>query len=201
MDRNQIIRRVRIKLDEVAPFDGPEVVSNPLIESCLNEASDALLLAAPTHIHPSPFDFSGNAVIPVDTTTAMIHLPDDYLRLVSVQLNKWRRAVTTAQVEGSNTHSKQHNPYARGGTWKPVVIQRFENSIRKHVLQFYSSYDGDFTIKHALCLNRTLPENLPEIYIEPLSLMAGAMALDVMADERAQILRAELDQWIKLRIL
>lgn len=201
MDRNQIIRRVRIKLDELAPFDGAEVVSNPTIESCLNEASDTLLMAAPTHIHPSPYDFSGNTVTPIDLTTATITLPDTYLRLVSLQLNKWRRAITTAQVEGSNTHSKQHNPYARGGTWKPVAIQRFENTLRSHVIQFYSSADGDFSIKHALCLNRTLPENLPEIYIEPLSLMAGAMALDVMGDERAAILRAELDQWIKLRTL
>ena len=202
MDRNQIIRRVRIKLDELAPFDGAEVVSNPTIESCLNEASDTLLMAAPTHIHPSPYDFSGNPVTlsTTDPTTGAIQLPEDFLRLVSFKLASWRRAVVTPVVEGSNIHSKQHNPYARGGTWKPVVVYRYKPSLG-HVLEFYSTTGENTAIDHALCINRTLPENLPDIYIEPLTLVAGAMALDIMGDERAALLRAELDQWIKLRTL
>ena len=202
MDRNQIIRRVRIKLDELAPFDGAEVVSNPTIESCLNEASDTLLMAAPTHIHPSPYDFSGNPVTlsTTDPTTGAIQLPEDFLRLVSFKLASWRRAVVTPVVEGSNIHSKQHNPYARGGTWKPVVVYRYKPSLG-HVLEFYSTTGENTAIGHALCINRTLPENLPDIYIEPLTLVAGAMALDIMGDERAALLRAELDQWIKLRTL
>lgn len=201
MDRNQIIRRVRMKLDELAPFDGPEVVANPTIEGCLNEASDTLLLAAPPHIHPAPYSFSGNTVTPIDTTTGMIDLPGDYLLLVSFKLNEWRRAVVKPVVEGSNTHSRQHNPYARGGKWKPVLVYRFDQSRAKHVLQFYSSSDSMFTIDHALCINRTLPEYLPAIYIEPLTLVAGAMVLDIMGDERTNILIAELDRWIKMRTI
>ena len=202
MDRNQIVRRVRIKLDELAPFDGAEVVSNPTIESCLNEASNTLLMAAPTHIHPNPFDFSGNTVTlsSADPTTGTIQLPGDFLRLVSFKLASWRRAVVTPVVEGSNVHSKQHNPYARGGTWKPVVVYRYKPSLG-HVLEFYSTTGKNTSIDHALCINRTLPENLPDIYIEPLTLVAGAMALDIMGDERAAILRTELEQWIKLRTL
>ena len=202
MDRNQIVRRVRIKLDELAPFDGAEVVSNPTIESCLNEASNTLLMAAPTHIHPSPYDFSENPVTlsTTDPTTGAIQLPGDFLRLVSFKLASWRRAVVTPVVEGSNIHSKQHNPYARGGTWKPVVVYRYKPSLG-HVLEFYSTVGGNKAIDHALCINRTLPENLPDIYIEPLTLVAGAMALDIMGDERAAILRTELEQWIKLRTL
>lgn len=203
MDRNQIIRRVRIKLDELAPFDGAEVVSNPTIESCLNEASDALLMAAPTHIHPSPYNFSSNAVVLSSTTPTKgyVQIPANFLRLVSFKLAAWRRAVVTPVVEGSNVHSKQHNPYARGGTWKPVMVYRYEPALPGHILEFYSTVGGSTAIDHALCINRTLPENLPEIYIEPLTLVAGAMVLDIMGDERAAILRAELDQWIKLRML
>lgn len=199
MNRSQIIRRVRVKLDEVAPFDGPEVVSNPTIDSCLNEASDTLLLSAPTHIHPSPYNFSGNNAMLGDHNSVILDLPSDFLIIVSVQLSAWRRAVTKAFVEGSNVHSRQHNYYARGGPWKPVAIRRFDKTRMKHILQCYSTTNDNTGIDHAFCINRTPPEYLPLIYIEPLTLIAGFMVLDIYADERAAILRSEFETWVKQR--
>lgn len=72
-----------------------------------------------------------------------IHLPDDFLRLVTFQMSDWSYAITEAITDDSEAYAMQRSRYAgiKGSPQKPVVA--IVQQPIGLVLEFYSSYSGD----------------------------------------------------------
>ena len=72
-----------------------------------------------------------------------IHLPDDFLRLVTFQMSDWDYAVNVAITETDPAYQLQRSRFAgvRGNPQKPVVAITMQPI--GLVLEFYSCYTGD----------------------------------------------------------
>ena len=79
-----------------------------------------------------------------------IHLPDDFLRLVTFQMSDWDYAVNIPITESDPVYQMQRSRFAgvRGNPQKPVVAITMQPI--GQVLEFYSCYTGeDAFIKRA----------------------------------------------------
>lgn len=75
--------------------------------------------------------------------SGVIHLPDDFMRLVAFRMSDWERTVVEAIDEASPEYAKQSSRYSgiRGNPQKPVVAITLQPI--GHVLEFYSCKMGD----------------------------------------------------------
>ncbi|MDR3142105.1 MAG: hypothetical protein LBU37_10320 [Tannerellaceae bacterium] len=70
-------------------------------------------------------------------TTAV--LPADFIRLVAVRLEGWKREVQSVFPYGSEEYKKQHNAITRSGVNKPVCV--FANSQNNDTIECFPSGD------------------------------------------------------------
>lgn len=88
-----------------------------------------------------------NATIDVEKITTAADgsgsfpLPDDFVRLVTVQMNGWKRPCNVLYPDDSPLALAQGNTYTRAGWCKPVVVQRFDADSNK-ILCYYSLPSG-----------------------------------------------------------
>lgn len=135
MTRDNYIQRVKVKLEEISPFDEPQsfIVADgdpdyqkvkPIIsyiEESLDEATrDCLnnlplsLLASDIEDDKECFHIDKHGVGHVDGF-------DEYMRLVRVASPVWERDVTAFITSSDPLYLLQQNKYTRGKCCKPVV--------------------------------------------------------------------------------
>jgi len=126
MTRTEIEQKVREKLDEVSQFDAYQIDTVEFIDKFMDEAAEKILMNVPLHtIPPYHIDPSVYANV-VQTTyadgTGIIYLPSDFLRLSSLKMLEWDRAVTKPISFEHPLYNLQKNTVTRGKPSKPVVV-------------------------------------------------------------------------------
>lgn len=95
------------------------------IASCIPDAVNLIVLSSPLrYLNASSVTSIVNNVDGV----GVIDLPSDFLRLASIKLDTWKRAVFTAFEEGSEGYKIQHNPVTRSGVNKPCCALSFNSN-------------------------------------------------------------------------
>lgn len=156
MDKPDFIHLVRVKLEEVSPFDDPASFLaagddaspkvKPIDTYIIGEAGAALrdvLLSAPPHVLACATDSSLVLHATVRGGVAVADLPGDFLRLVEVRLPGWERSATAAIRQDDPAYALQQNRWTRGGTAKPVAALRGAGELGTKSLELYSLPDTE----------------------------------------------------------
>lgn len=149
---SDIVQEAKVALDEnvsSAALNGLGDVDtlklDEIIESKVVDAARIIESNAPTHLLDSGRAFG--EVIGWDSQpgygSGHIHLPDDFLRLITFQMSDWDYPVTVAITETDTAYQQQRSRFAgvRGTPQKPVVA--IVQQPIGLVLEFYSCYTGD----------------------------------------------------------
>ena len=151
MIREELIKRVAMKMDEISSSDDVIVNvgvedNNPLytqINGLLNECINEVLTKAPIYRIQ---DFIGKLEITSDSEVKIFGgsryktvtiVPEDFIRIASITDNLFQRPITDLAIEGDSVDIMQHNKHLVGKYSKPVaVIGRDANGNR--VISCYS---------------------------------------------------------------
>lgn len=152
MTREELIKKVALKMDEISSSDDVIVSvgtsdNNPLytqIDSLLNESINDVLLKAPTYrINASVIGkLSSTSVAILGGTRKAVEfgVPNDFLRFISVTDKSFQRPITELAVDGDEISKRQFNKFLVGKSAKPVaVISRTEMGAPKVTCYSYSS--------------------------------------------------------------
>lgn len=203
MERQQIIAKVKLRIDEFGPFEEGEVFGSAQIESLLNDAANRFLLAIPANL-PTPYCFaeystSGGDSIPLDDNTGYLILPSTFLKLVYFKMDSWERAVTEAISVSDPRYALQRNEYTRGNISKPVCVYRYKTRVGK-ILEYYSVPDNEHYVEEALCLVETLPEHLDDFLIDPFTWFTAYLLLDSRGEfDSAKACLQKMMDWVTLK--
>ena len=149
MTREELIKRVALKMDEISSSDDVIVPvgtgdNNPLytqINNLLNESVNDALMKAPIYRIQSQ-------ISSIDTCreeqlfggkrkSVVFVVPDDFIRLVSVIDDYFQRPIVDLAIEGDNIDKRQHNKFLVAKYAKPVaVLGRSESG--KRIITCYS---------------------------------------------------------------
>ena len=205
MTRAEIIQAVKVKLEELSPFDegmavlGSQTDVKPLtsyIEQTLDEASDEVLLFLPMHLL-TPSDIS-NPTLTVTDGVGYIDVPTDYHRLYCLMLSTWERPATRPISVDSPEYNAQQNKYTRGKNAKPVVAVAVKSG--KRVFELYSAEEAGVTVTKAQYIKKVKAEDNPDRLIPYIVLACAAKVCGIYKMyDRVKTLREELSEYIKLQ--
>lgn len=151
-DVAEIVRDVRIALDQnnnsqpLLDTDDIDTLSlNELIESKIADAARVVILNVPNYL----LEGGENLADSVDWDdeigkgSGRIHLPDNFLRLVSFKMSDWSRSVSTAITDDHPLYALQSSRYPgiRGCPQDPIVA--IVTQPIGQVLEFYSCTGGE----------------------------------------------------------
>jgi len=201
MDRQEIIVKVKLRMDELGPFEEGQVVDSGRIDHYLDDSVKRLLLLVPPYI-PTPTTMGVTSGTPfTDNKTGSIKLPSDFVRFVALKMHSWSRTVTRAISENDPEYAMQSNEFLRGSNDKPVVVYRYDITDGK-VLEYYSVLTGDHAIDRALYLKSTTAEDMDEDLVDPLSWLVAETILNTLGEiEAGKAARAQLTEWINMRAI
>lgn len=204
MDRDEIIVKVKLRLDELGPFEEGQVIDSGRTDAYLDEGGDTLQkIVPPWIVTPDSFvdaSASTGGSVAYDSYTGYVPLPADFLKLVSFKMEDWSRSVTEAITEHHPLYKRQSYPELRGSYRKPVAVFRTKHGVGK-VLDYYSVREDQHTVDHGLYLASKSAEDLDEILIDPLTWMVASLILDTVGEHNiAKTAYAKVTEWINSRI-
>lgn len=197
MNRQALIERVKIKVDEYTPSD--EGVYHPLdayIDPILDESAKSILRELP--IERIPIEQFPLTAFSDFVYYQIIDLPESVMRIASVKMPLWERAVTTFYPEGSKEAAMQGNVVTRGTMHRPVVIQS-RAFVDGHVtrLACYGCPSATPEATIVMVVNEKKPEEIPNELIEPLVTHTAAKVCQaVERDKSYQLLMAEYQRYL-----
>jgi hypothetical protein len=168
MTREGLIKKVALKIDEISSSDDSMVVAvgpednNPLyaqINCLLNESVNEVLMKAPTHRLQSQaatvwwkvsltekptLEVKMEHIFGRKRTKAVITVPDDFLRLISISSDLTERPIVDLSLEGENVAKKQHNKFLVAKNEKPVGVLKTNEGMR--TVEFYSFGQGELPV-------------------------------------------------------
>jgi len=203
MKRSEIISKVKVRMDELTPFDEGLIITDPnsnlikpidaYIDEMLDECVVDVFKAFPLYMLD---------VFPMDGTRTnhdgVIHveLPDDFCRIAMVLFDAWKRPVHYALTSEHPNYIKQFNPYTRGGVTKPVVLIQNDDTGIPHI-ECYSVPSGstDGVVSY---VPRVKAEELErEELIDPLTWLCASKVLAIMGSKEAEIAMAHYLEILK----
>lgn len=146
-----LVKEVRIAIDQnnnSAPLLDIEDVDtlslDELIASKIADAARVVENQAPAYMLEGGVDFASSVGWDdkVGVGSGYMHLPDDFLRLVSFKMSDWSKSVSTAITDDNPLYDRQSSRFAgiRGCPQKPVVA--IVTQPIGQVLEFYSCSGG-----------------------------------------------------------
>ena len=128
----EIVKDVRIALDQnnnsealLDTGDIDTLTLDELIESKVADAARVVETQAPVYLLEGGKDFADSLgwLGEAGKSGGFIHLPDDFLRLVSFQMSDWDRSVSVAITDDHPLYARQSSKFAgvRGNPQEPVV--------------------------------------------------------------------------------
>jgi len=186
MTRENIIERVKARIDELNPFTSEELNTGVnLIDSMLNDSTTTLLLTLPVHlIKPYEVDDYPSTHVQYQDGSGRIDLPDDFLRLHTFKMSTWIMAVHTPIFPGHPKYDLQKSVYTMGKENKPVVI--IKNSLGLKQLNYYSvDPSNPRTIETYWHIPSLLPTGLEDELIPYLSWQCAADVLQILNEDKA----------------
>lgn len=178
MTREELIKKVALKMDEISSSDDIIVAvsssdNNPLytqINNLLNESINDVLTKAPIYRIPDAFtateaDLEGSVAILGNTRCAgVISLPEDFIRLVSISASGLDRHIVDLAIEGDETDKRQHNKFLVAKNAKPVgVLGRADEGYR--VIYVYS-FDKNITPLMSLTYVKRFTDTVNDIELD-----------------------------------
>lgn len=134
MTREELIKKVALKMDEISSSDDLIVPvgtgdNNPLytqINNLLNESVNDALMKAPIYRIQSQVEsvntFTPNDILGNTRKSATFVVPDDFIRLVSITDDAFQRPIVDLAIEGDDIDKRQHNKFLVAKTAKPVAV-------------------------------------------------------------------------------
>jgi hypothetical protein len=133
MHRQAFIKKVALKMDEISSSDDVIVSvgiddNNPLytqINSLLDESVNDVLMKAPIYRIPDIFKNHSTPkeyIITNNRQIAVFSVPDDFIRLVSISSDLFKRPVVELAIEGDYISKRQHNVFLMAKSAKPVAV-------------------------------------------------------------------------------
>lgn len=127
---DQLIEMVKLRMDEVDSSSGMRinvgVVNNKpitgMVDGLLNESRLDVLKNAASMLVPKGKLSVSSSDLSLADGHAILSVPDDFIRLISVKCTSWRRTVTAFHDTLSKEYSRQQYEYARSTNKNPVVI-------------------------------------------------------------------------------
>ena len=170
MTREELIKKVALKMDEISSSD--EVIvpvgtgdNNPLytqINNLLNESVNDVLMKAPIYRIQSQIEMTSEVTTeerfdePKKRKVAIFTLPEDFIRIVSISDNAFQRPIVDLAIEGDDTDKRQHNKFLVAKSAKPVAVMGRgsngrtitcysydTNTTPSPLLQYIKRYDND----------------------------------------------------------
>lgn len=201
MTKNGIIKRVKVLMEELTPFDDGLIVLNsdvkPIesyIEEAIQPALDQLLIFCPLHLTTAANLPTMTSVVSGTRKIGYITIPDDFLRIHTIKINNWEKAVHRAISVENPEYALQQNPFTRGGSAKPVVAKADK-------LELYTLKEGD-TVEKATYIQRPDIEdlNLNQKLFEPACHMIAAEVLAIFGSKQAEYMAAKAQELIKAEL-
>lgn len=139
MSRDELIARVALRMDEVSPDSGLDIMvdgrdNNPLYSLIDGIADDcALEIYANAPYWRLPQTAFGTASILVEALSSgassrkiiRLKLPDNFLRVAEINCIDFQRPITEVVSEMSTDGRRQHNRFLMGREAKPVAVLSF----------------------------------------------------------------------------
>lgn len=187
MNRQSIIEKVKVKLDELTPLsEGLEHPIDRYIDPLLDDAARIVTERLPIQLFR--MDGVTNAAKTFESPRVTLEIPDTVARIYNVKLSDWSNAVEPVE-EHSDTGREQSDKYLRGGVRKPVAVLRNDQTKR-----YLDCYSGTNTSTHTI--NAVLykkPEQMHESMIIPLVLQCAKMVAEALGrGEALAVLDKEL---------
>ena len=216
MIREELIKRIALKMDEISSSDDVIINvntsdNNPLytqINSLLNESVNDVLMKAPIYRIQSQID------TPTDTAEiktifngtrkiAVISVPDDFIRLASITDDKFMRPIVDLSLEGDEIDKRQHNKFLVARSAKPVaVLGRDGNTLNRIItcysyglddtpspsLQYIKRYDKDTEISQESGLDEYLIDIVSWVCAGKVFSSQGDVTRGKICDENASAL-------------
>lgn len=183
MERDEIIRKVLARMDEVTHAEQVEVIPDPAINQLLEDGLRTFLMTVPVHLIKSHIEsFASSPAYPyADNATGYVPLPGNFLRLVIFRMEKWKQPVVHPIYSESPEYQLQFNRYLRGSIDRPVVAIRTQSS-KGQILEYYSTVNNNHVIAEALCVGMTDIEHLQDDLVDPYTWLVASTALGTMGD-------------------
>ena len=198
MTKIEIIERVKVLLEEINPFDdGLQVLNSEVqpiqsyIEKSIKPGLEQLLLFCPLHLTTPTNLPAMTSVVSGTRKIGYITIPEDFLRIHTIKINNWEKAVHRAISVENPEYALQQNPFTRGGSAKPVVA-------KAEKLELYTLKEGD-TVEKATYIQRPDIEdlNLNQKLFEPACYMIAAEVLAIFGSKQAEYMSAKANELIK----
>lgn len=204
MERLRIVKRVKLKIAEIAADLRGQVIEDPTIDEILDETVIELLLMLPIHLIKTSSlntDISGSMgnVFIIDEFLGYVILPDSFLRLSSFRMTTWQRDVLIPISEVHPDFILETNPYTRGGIAKPVAVLKHAGEEQR--LYYYSVIDNDHEVEYLYYVGETLAEDLQEDLVDPLTWLAASKTLEIYSEDIDAAVRAKqrVGEWVLLK--
>lgn len=186
MERQALVNKVKVKIDEIVSEDTPLVdvgISDQspideIIDELLDESAVELLLKAPFH----RLDISSakpSTTVGSDPVVGHFDLPEDFLRLVYFRMSDWLRPVTELSIKGDAVSLRQANKHIRGGIVRPVgVLAKTDQGLR---IEYYSTMAAKHTVEEFYYIKREKAENIPDQMVDVLLWICAGKVLTVFS--------------------
>lgn len=153
MTREELIKKVALKMDEISSSDDVIVPvnagdNNPLytqINNLLNESVNDALMKAPVYRIQNQIGTVKNATSKSlfgDTRKAAVFaVPNDFIRLVQINDDLFQRPIIELAIEGDDVDKRQHNRHLVAKYARPVAVMGRNGNGR--TISCYSYGSGD----------------------------------------------------------
>lgn len=137
MTREELIKKVALKMDEISSSDDVIVPvntgdNNPLytqINNLLNESVNDALMKAPIYriqnqvvaLEAANWNLT-DSVFDGLRKIAVASVPEDFIRVASITDSAFQRPIVDLAIEGDNVDKRQHNRHLVAKNAKPVAV-------------------------------------------------------------------------------
>ena len=144
MTRDNIIKNILLKIDEISPFSEPDDQMLGMIDGMLDDCANNYLRIIPKHlIRGQEKLFDNSKLLHSESVDGHIGLgywqaEEDFLRMTRCLCTHWLRTVT--DISNSNELYHEYDKFTRAGNAKPRVYIETQNGIRYLVLSPYYDF-------------------------------------------------------------
>lgn len=146
MTRDDVVKNILIKIDEISPFSEPDEQFTLLIDGLLDNAANSFLRLIPLHLLRGVGKRLSTATLNAGSDSAFYVLnrlgawdvPSSFLRMIKCTCNQWRRPVMTMLPITDSQYEKEFNRFTSSGNSKPVIYDDTIGDNRRLILAPYT---------------------------------------------------------------
>lgn len=196
MTRENIIKQILLRIDEISPFQDADIIDNNLIDGLLNETAEDVLMKLPLHLLPT--STPGSWQVQIDDYLMIITLPSDFLRLIKLKLSGWNKPVNELLPEEHPKFQLQYNnKYLRGTVNRPIAF--IVNSTTNASKQIFAFGKGTTNaVSQFYYCKKLVAELIPDNILEPMFYMGAFKVLVAMEKpEVAKVAMTQFENFVK----